>query len=220
MSKSALGPTQPRVQWVPGVLSPGVKRGRGVTLTTHPHLVQRSWMCRSYTSSPLVRLHRCVVGLFFFKLSILLHRFTRHSCCCHKCQSLVTKSLFYKLSTNTSVSSHIRAGEFQLVNITSKQGRVFNTHQILSVVVSLTLIKFEAWSCPQHSSHTGYDPAHNTCHIRIMSRNTHHILVMALSVTPHSYCGPVRNSWHSDYDSGYNTRHILITALPLTLVTL
>jgi hypothetical protein len=24
---------------VPGVLSPGVKRGRGVTLTTHPHLV-------------------------------------------------------------------------------------------------------------------------------------------------------------------------------------
>jgi hypothetical protein len=25
-----------------GVLSPGVKRGRGVTLTTHPHLVPRS----------------------------------------------------------------------------------------------------------------------------------------------------------------------------------
>jgi hypothetical protein len=35
-----------------GVLSPGVKRGRGVTLTTHPHLVPRSWMIRSYTSSP------------------------------------------------------------------------------------------------------------------------------------------------------------------------
>jgi hypothetical protein len=30
----ALGPTQPPVQWVPGVLSPGLKRGRGVTLTT------------------------------------------------------------------------------------------------------------------------------------------------------------------------------------------
>jgi hypothetical protein len=27
---------QPPVQWVPRVLSPGVKRGRGVTLTTHP----------------------------------------------------------------------------------------------------------------------------------------------------------------------------------------
>jgi hypothetical protein len=33
------GPTQPPIQWVPGVLSQGVKRGRGVTLTTHPHLV-------------------------------------------------------------------------------------------------------------------------------------------------------------------------------------
>jgi hypothetical protein len=28
------------------------KRGRGVTLTTHPHLVPRSRMSRSYTSSP------------------------------------------------------------------------------------------------------------------------------------------------------------------------
>jgi hypothetical protein len=39
-----------------GVLSPGVKRGRGVTLTTHPHLVPRSGMSKSYTSSPHKRL--------------------------------------------------------------------------------------------------------------------------------------------------------------------
>jgi hypothetical protein len=32
---------------------PGAKRGRGVTLTTHPHLVTRSTVSRSYTSSPL-----------------------------------------------------------------------------------------------------------------------------------------------------------------------
>jgi hypothetical protein len=37
---------------VPGVLSPGVKRGQGVTLTIHPPLVPRSRMSRSYTSSP------------------------------------------------------------------------------------------------------------------------------------------------------------------------
>jgi hypothetical protein len=42
VSRPALGPTQPPVPWVPRVLSPGVKRGRGVMLTTHPHLVPRS----------------------------------------------------------------------------------------------------------------------------------------------------------------------------------
>jgi hypothetical protein len=47
VSRPALGPTQPSVQWAPGVLSPGVKRGLGVTLTTHPHLVPRSRMSRS-----------------------------------------------------------------------------------------------------------------------------------------------------------------------------
>jgi hypothetical protein len=30
----------------------GLKRGRGLPLTTHPHLVSRSRMSRSYTSSP------------------------------------------------------------------------------------------------------------------------------------------------------------------------
>jgi hypothetical protein len=37
--------------WVPGVLSPGIKRGLGVTLTTHTHL-PRCKISRSYTSSP------------------------------------------------------------------------------------------------------------------------------------------------------------------------
>jgi hypothetical protein len=37
---------------LPGVLSPGVKRGRGVTLTNHHHLVLRLRMSSSYISSP------------------------------------------------------------------------------------------------------------------------------------------------------------------------
>jgi hypothetical protein len=36
---------------------PGAKRGRGVTLTTHPHLVPRSRMGRSYIFSPPKRHH-------------------------------------------------------------------------------------------------------------------------------------------------------------------
>jgi hypothetical protein len=39
VSRPTLGPTQPPVQWVQGVLSSGLRRGRGVTLTTHPHVV-------------------------------------------------------------------------------------------------------------------------------------------------------------------------------------
>jgi hypothetical protein len=35
-----------------GVLSPGVKRDRGMTLTTHPHLLPRERMGKSYKSSP------------------------------------------------------------------------------------------------------------------------------------------------------------------------
>jgi hypothetical protein len=47
---TALGPTQAPIQWVPGALSPAVKRGRGVMLTTHPVLVPRLRKRKSYTS--------------------------------------------------------------------------------------------------------------------------------------------------------------------------
>jgi hypothetical protein len=68
VSGPALGLTQPPVQWVPGVLSPGLKHGRGMTLTTHPHLVPRSRMGRSYTSSPPKHLHGvCWDSFSFYK---------------------------------------------------------------------------------------------------------------------------------------------------------
>jgi hypothetical protein len=62
VSRPALMPTQSPVQWVQAVLSSGVKRGRGVTLTTHPHLMSRSWMSRAIYPLPLC-LNMYVVGL-------------------------------------------------------------------------------------------------------------------------------------------------------------
>jgi hypothetical protein len=67
-SRPALGSAQAPIQWVPGVPSPGVKRGRGVMLlTTHPHLVPRLNMSRSYTSFlPHVPTGRVAGQLYFF----------------------------------------------------------------------------------------------------------------------------------------------------------
>jgi hypothetical protein len=48
---ASAGWAQPPIPCVPVALSPGLKRGRGVTLITYPHLVPRSRMSRSYTSS-------------------------------------------------------------------------------------------------------------------------------------------------------------------------
>jgi hypothetical protein len=56
VSTLALGPTQPPVQWVLGVLSPGLEHIQGVTLTIDLHLVPRSRVGRRYTSSPPKRL--------------------------------------------------------------------------------------------------------------------------------------------------------------------
>jgi hypothetical protein len=71
VSRTALGPTQPPVQRVPGVLSLGLKRGRGVTLTTHPDLVPRSRMSTSYTSLP--SRHFIPLGFKFCKHPVLKH---------------------------------------------------------------------------------------------------------------------------------------------------
>ena len=51
LSRPALGPSQPPIQWVPG-FDPWVKSGRGVTLTPHPLLVLCSWKSRAIPLLP------------------------------------------------------------------------------------------------------------------------------------------------------------------------
>jgi len=52
LSRPVLVPTQPPVQWIPG-LFPGVKSGRGVTLTPHPLVVPWSRKGRAIPLLPL-----------------------------------------------------------------------------------------------------------------------------------------------------------------------
>jgi hypothetical protein len=59
-SRPALGPTQPPAQWVPGVLSSGVKRPRHEADHSSPLNAEvNAW---SYTSGPSIRLHGVVLN--------------------------------------------------------------------------------------------------------------------------------------------------------------
>jgi hypothetical protein len=60
------------IQWIPGVLSPGVKRSWHVTLTAHPHLVPTSRMNRRYTSSTPKIHHGVYWDSFRFRIWYLL----------------------------------------------------------------------------------------------------------------------------------------------------
>jgi hypothetical protein len=57
----------PPSQWVPQVFHLEVKRGQGVTLS--PHLMPRSRMSTSYTSSPLRACMACIATAFTFNFT-------------------------------------------------------------------------------------------------------------------------------------------------------
>jgi hypothetical protein len=78
VSRPALRPTQPRIQWVLVVLSLGVKCDQGVMVTTHPHLLLRSVMSRSYNFCPPCCLHgssRTALLLLYMNISSKIWEF-------------------------------------------------------------------------------------------------------------------------------------------------
>jgi hypothetical protein len=83
-SRPALGPTLPPIQWVPGALSPGVKRGRGVMLTNHALLMPTLRKSRSYTSSqPNAPLWSVTGPLYLFHLFVVKFKL-RGNCYYHR----------------------------------------------------------------------------------------------------------------------------------------
>ena len=79
LSRPAVEPNQPPVQWVPG-LSRGVKSGRGVKLTPHL-LVPWSWKSRAvpllplWAARPVRSLSACIRVHFTFTFTLYLHSF-------------------------------------------------------------------------------------------------------------------------------------------------
>jgi hypothetical protein len=155
VSRPALRPTQPPVQWVPGVLSPGVKRGRGVILTTHPHLVPRSWMSRSYTSSPPSASMACsgtaLLYCTFTSLSNFLHSPITSSLLC---PNILIRTLFSNTLSLAifmlSLSPAFRSWPWHVLTF-------LWIHLPNVVVESLTLLFPTLWSRVQISAPaTGY----------------------------------------------------------------
>jgi hypothetical protein len=92
LSRPALGPTQPPVQWVPGSF-PWVKSGRSMTLTPRPLLVPWSWKGRAipilslWAVRPVQSLSACKRAhftFFYFLLNTTLwRRLTSAGVCCN-----------------------------------------------------------------------------------------------------------------------------------------
>jgi hypothetical protein len=67
VSRPALTPSQPPVQWVPRVLSSGVKHGRGVTLTTHPIYCRvHEWVGATHPLPPSPSMACSGIALLFY----------------------------------------------------------------------------------------------------------------------------------------------------------
>jgi hypothetical protein len=106
----------------PGVLSPGAKRGRGVTVTTHPHLVPKSRMSRSYyLLSPQAPPWR-VAGLYL----LLFYAYMRSPSCLRVCPLSTSETIgkFYEIQYGgQAIEGDLKASSFHPVASTIPKWR-------------------------------------------------------------------------------------------------
>jgi hypothetical protein len=136
VSRPALRPTQPPIQWVLGVLSHR-RRWLGPNtdlLITHPHLMPRSRMSRSYTPLPLGTCMAVVGHLYFiymvYKYEKQLHSDTIPVFCVGHLNSVSSGIL--KVFMTLILSSQVKIG------VVSKIGYVWPM---------LPVSYIEEWSC-------------------------------------------------------------------------
>jgi hypothetical protein len=136
VSRPALGLTQPAIQWVPGVLSPGLKRGWGVTLTT---LVPSLRMSRSYTSS----LPRVIVACSGTALAFSSAFRAGYRTCMHK-------EIVVRQWEEWSLLEHIVALQWDLFTLVEEWSKA----QQWQITWMNEWPKAHCWPCMEHISST------------------------------------------------------------------
>jgi hypothetical protein len=121
-----------------GVLSTGVKRGRGVPLTTHPHLMPRSWMSRSYTSFPPCASIGVLWDCFTYMYLVITCLLARIRCVWHQQQicSEVT-------DTKEGLYGHPDKGTYACFQVLSLCTQQYNSRL---VPVSLESVRFSLYT--------------------------------------------------------------------------